>query len=281
MVGNKTSMYEAFKGLASEYGDTEAYGIELLKLLPQPLKEAPVWFDNLTRLWRYEYGLPIDRMPDDMLVVGTHMYLAVSELYCGVRIADKRLTRVQLLEFLGRLSDKGKHTDVLFEMRPLRDANAALRASYEVSGLGSGNTRCDWQVKGKLINVVFDVKNRSKSLVEHLKQLIPSLNKGLGQILPTAPNPEDLFKSVEGKLKERWYVLQLQGVWIHSEIKEDETKLTAYFNNVVNKNKVHFAVLSDWNNDVYILSRNRIIAYILKRTFRLTESKRFVSNEYA
>jgi hypothetical protein len=280
MVGNKTTMYEAFKSLGVEYGDEEAYAIELLKLLPQSLKEASVWFDNLARLWRYEYGLPIDRMPDDMVVIGTHMYLPVAELYCSLRIANKRLTRVQLVEFLERLSDKRKHTDVLFEMRPLKDVKAALSAAYEVSGLGLGNTHCDWQVKGKLINVVFDVKNRSKSLVEHLKQLIPDLNKGTGQILPTAPNPEDLFKSVEHKLSERCYVLQLQGVWIHSEIKEDETKLRTYFNNVLNKKKVHFAVLSDWKNDAYVLSRNRIVTYILKRIFRLTESERFVSNDY-
>jgi hypothetical protein len=206
-------MYEAFKKLAIEYGDKEAYAIELLKLLPQSLKEAPVWFDNLTSLWRYEYGLPIDRMPEEMVVVGTNMYLPVSELYCAVRIADKRLSRIQLLEFLERLSDKGKHADALFEMRPVRDINAGLRASYEVSGLGVGNTTCDWQVKGKFINVVFEVKNRSKSLVEHLKQLIPDLNKGASQTLPTAPSPADLFKSVENKLQERCYVLQLQDVW--------------------------------------------------------------------
>src|SRR6266852_6411281 len=117
MVGNRSTMYEAFKKLAIGYGDKEAYAIELLKLLPQSLKEAPVWLDNLTNLWRYEYGLPIDRMPEEMVVVGTNMYLPVSELYCAVRIADKRLSRIQLLEFLERLSDKGKHADTLFEMR--------------------------------------------------------------------------------------------------------------------------------------------------------------------
>jgi hypothetical protein len=56
---------------------------------------------------------------------------------------------------------------------------------------------------------------------------IPDLNKGTNHTLPTAPNPADLFKSVENKLKERCYVLQLQGVWIHSDIKEDESKKTS------------------------------------------------------
>jgi len=274
-------MYEAFRSLAIEYGDKEAYSIELVKLLPQSLKQAPVWLDNLTSLWRYEFGLPIDRMPGGMLVVGTNMYLPASELYSAVRIADKRLGRIQLLAFLERLSDKGKHCDALFEMRPVRDINAGLRASYEVLGLGVGNTTCDWQVKGRLINVVFDVKNRSRSLVEHLKQLIPDLNKGASHTRPTAPNPADLFKSVENKLQERCYLLQLQGVWIHSDIREDEEKLAAYFEKALNRKKVHFAILSDWENDAYILARNRIITSLLKRIFRLTESKRFVSNDYA
>jgi hypothetical protein len=40
------------------------------------------------------------------------------------------------------------------------------------------------------------------------------------ETLPTAPSPADLFKSVENKLKERYYLPQLQGVWIHSDIQE-------------------------------------------------------------
>jgi hypothetical protein len=54
IVGNRSTMYEAFKKLAIEYGDKEPYTIELLKLLPQSLPEAPVWFDNLTNVWHYE-----------------------------------------------------------------------------------------------------------------------------------------------------------------------------------------------------------------------------------
>jgi hypothetical protein len=280
MVGNKSTMYEAFKKLATEYGDKEAHAIELLKLLPEPVKQAPVWFDNLSMLRRYEYGLPIDRMPEDVVVVGTNVYLPVSELYCAVRIADKRLSRAQLLKFLERLSDRAKHSDVLFEMRPVRDINDGLRASYEVPGLGMGNTTCDWQVKGKLINIVFDVKNRRKSLVEHMRQLIPDLNRGASETLPTAPNPADLFKSVEHKFRKRCYVLQLQGVWIRSDIKEDEERLRAYFNNDLNRRKIHFAILSDWENDAYTLARNGIIKHLLKRVFGLSESKRFVSSDY-
>ncbi len=281
IVGDKSTLYEAFIGLVTKYGDQKAYAIELLKLLPQSVKEAPVWFDKLTNMWRYEYGLPFDRLPQQTMVVGTNVYLPVHELYVAVRIADKLLTRGQLLNFLQRLSDRGKHSDVLFEMRPMRDIKANLRTHYEILGRGIGNTTCDWQVTGTLVNVLFDVKNRNKSFVEHLKQIIPTLNSSATNILPTAPNPEDLFKSVENKLNERCYLAQLQGVWIHSRIKEDEDKLTFYFKNSLNKKKVHFVILSDWQDDAFILARNSIIVKVLKRIFRLTESSRFVSQQYA
>jgi hypothetical protein len=274
-------MYEIFTRFAPDYGDAKAYAVELLNLLPQPVKEAPVWFDKMTKLWRYEYGLPYDRLPELTLISGTNVHLPVDELYSALRIADKRLKRDQLRTFLKRLSDSGKHSDVLFEMRPIRDVSAKLQADYEVSGLGIGNTTCDWQVKGRFINVVFDVKNRTKSFIEHMKQIIPDLNKGVANIQPTAPNPEDLFKSVENKLEERCYFSQLQGVWIHSDIKEDEEKLTLYFKNTLNRKKVHFAILSDWENDAFILARSNIIENALKRIFRLTKSARFVSRQYA
>ncbi len=280
MVGDKSTMYEAFIRCAAKYDDEKAYAVELLKLLPQPLKEAPVWFDKMTKLWRYEYGLPYDRLPEQTVISGTNVHLPAEELYSAIRIADERLRRDQLLRFLERLSDREKHSDVLFEMRPMKDVKANWQTNYEVSGLGIGNTTLDWQVKGRLINVVFDVKNRTKSFIEYMKRIIPDIKRGAESIRPSPPNPEDLFKSVEDKLKDRCYFSQLQGVWVHLEIQEEEDKLTLYFNKILNRRKVHFAVLSDWKNDAFILARNRIIVSLLKKIFGLIESKRFVSCEY-
>jgi hypothetical protein len=279
-VGEISTIYEAFVRLAAEHGDEKTYAVELLKLLPKPVKEARVWFDKLTSVWRYEYGLPFDRLPEKTLLVGTNVHLPAQHLYVAVRIADRKLRREQFLAFLERLTDRAKHADALFEMRPVRDIDANLQANYEVSGLGLGNTTCDWQIKGRTINIVFDVKKRTKPLIEHMKQMIPDLNRGSAGFLPTGPNPEDLFRSVETKLKERSDLRELQGVWIHSDIKEDEEKLPAYFKNTLNKRKVHFAILSDWEDDAFILARNGGITDELKRIFRLTESKRFVSAEY-
>jgi len=281
LVGDRSNMHDAFVRCGSEQGDSKEYTTELLRLLPQDLMQAPVWFDKFTRLWRYEYGIPFDRMPEGSIVSGTNVHLPVCELYASMRIADKRLNREQLLGFLERLSIKDKHYEVLVEMRPIKDIRETLKVYYEILGKGVGNTTCDWHIKGSLINIVFDVKNRTKSLVDHMEEIIPDLNRGAASVIPSAPNPEDLFKSVENKLKKMCYLLQIQGAWIHSDIKEHEDSLTLYFNKTLNHKKVHFAILSDWKNDAYILARNWFIKLILKKVFHLVESKRFVTREFA
>jgi hypothetical protein len=90
-------------------------------------------------------------MPKGTIISGTNVYLPISNLYASVRIANNRLTRDQLLVFLERLSNKEKHCDVLFEMRPINDLKQNLYANYEVAGFGIGNTTCDWQIKGCLL----------------------------------------------------------------------------------------------------------------------------------
>ena len=281
IIGGRSRMYDRFIDLAAKHGDDQSYAVELLRLLPQNIKEAPVWFDELTRLWRYEYGVPFDRLPEGTIISGTNVNRPVQDLYAAIKLADKFLTRAQLLHFRERLSNREKHGEVLFEMRPVRDVEDGLQITYEVAGLGVGNKRCDWHLRGKSANVLLEVKCRNKSLIEHLKQITPDLNRNVNQIVPTAPNPEDLFKSVEDKFQERDPSVQLQGVWIHAQIKEDEESLTSHFNNILNKNKVHFSILSDWQDDGFILARNKTIRDLLKMMFHLSDSYRFTSGAYA
>ncbi|OGD17951.1 MAG: hypothetical protein A2Y69_07020 [Candidatus Aminicenantes bacterium RBG_13_59_9] len=193
MVGDKSTMYDEFRNLAADYGDKETYAIGLLKFLPEPIKEADVWFDKLSKLWRYRFGLVYDRLPEGTIIDGTNTNLPVKELYSALRIANKRLSHVQFLRFRERLSSIEKHQDVLFEMRPVKDLSPSFKLMYEVPGLGEKTI--DWQVKGKVINIVFDVKCRTKSLIEHMTQIIPGLNRGNKNFTVSAPNPGDLFKN--------------------------------------------------------------------------------------
>lgn len=281
LVGDKANIYTIFLHCAKEYADNRDYATQLVRLLPKSIKEAPVWFEKMTKLWRYEYGLPLTNLPGGTAITGTNVHLPVHELYLSLRIAERRLQPQQLLRFLERLSDREKHSDVLFEMRPMKDVAQHVKAFYEVEGLGIGNTTCDWQIHRHTFRIVLDVKNRTKSLVDHMKYLIPSIDSRVNDILPPPPDPADLFRSLEAKFKESFPLFQLQGVWIQSQIMEHEESLMRHFSEVINKRKVHFAILSDWKEDAFILTRNRLTKYFLKRIFRITESKRFVTSDYS
>lgn len=277
---DKGTMYDAFLFCAHQRGDSDAHAIELLKLLPKPIKSAIVMHDRITDIWRYKYGSPYDRLPDETLVSGTNEFMPVIDLYRALHVADRRLTKVQLIKFIERLKDNSKHLDVVFEMRPLLNVDDGFQAYYEVIGYGPGNTTLDWWVEGRYINIVFDVKNRTKSLINHLRQIIPQLNLGEDYAQPSSPNPSDLFLNVQEKLKEMCFLCQLQGVWIHTDIKEDEVKLREYFDNHLNNKKVHFAVISDWLDDAYILACNHLISNVIGKTFKIIKSKRFVARDY-
>jgi hypothetical protein len=279
MVGEKSTMFEQFKKLAPSYGDEENYAIGLLRFLPKPIKEADVWFDRATEIWRYRFGLPYDWLPDNTIIDGTNTNLPVSELYEALRIADKRFNRAQLIRFRERLSDVDKHQDVILEMRPLKDLGQGFEVEYEVPG--AGPKTIDWRVRRKALNIVLDVKNRTiMSLIKHMKQVIPDLNKGEKGFSVVAPEPADLFKDTEEKFKESPPLKQLQGVWIRTMIQEDRKRLARYFRRELSRRKVHFVILADWKDDAHILARNPIITIVLRKVFKLKASKRFVTDEY-
>lgn len=278
--GGTSRMYDVFLEEGRKLGDTESYAVELLRLLPLPIKQASVWLDRLTNLWRYEFGDPFDQLPGDIIVTGTNVHPPVSELYVSMRIADKRLDRSQLLIFLRRLANPSRHRDVLFEMRPMRDLGLGCRVDYEVSGFGERDTTLDWRVKHPLFSLLLDVKNRSRSLVQHLSEWIPRIGTEEERRKAPAPDPANLFLKVEEKFKESSILRQMQGVWIQTGIKEDKLRLVDHFNSSVDRRKVHFAILSDWGTDTFILARNEPLRVLLKHLFNITESDRFVSQDY-
>lgn len=279
-IGDESTLIRAFIEIAKRYKDNEKEAIQRYTFLPDPIKDAWVWYDKITEMWRYNFGPPYDRMPGDMLVAGTSSNFPVEELYIAIKIADERMIPSQLITYRERLAQFDKHAAALFEMRPLKNVKRDLRARYEVTGLGEGKTSVDWQVKSGLLNIIFDVKYRIKSLLDHLRQTIPTMNAGSDTAMATAPNPEDLFKSSDRKFRRAHYLRRQQGLWVSTEIQEDKEKLQISFNKELSKRKIHFLIISDWKDDAYILARNRFLVSALKRTFCLKESERFVTRDY-
>ena len=280
MIGEKSSLIKEFLKLALKEGDSEDFATSLEKLLPKELQTTTVWFDNFTKIWRYYYGPPIDNMQSDYYWEGTVNNLPVINLYNSLKVAYRILIKDQLVSYINRLKDPSKHIDVLFEMRPVMNVGRLFKKYFEVSGYGVGNKTIDWKINFFGLNIIFDVKNRMKSLINQLDEITPHLMANATNIIPTAPNPEDLFKSVEDKFLEKKYYIQLQGVWIQTQIKEHKSILNNYFFNELNPKKVHFLIISDWKVDAYILTRNKIVNYLIKSLFRIKESERFVTEHY-
>lgn len=280
MIGVKSTILKIFRELATNEGQEEEFGNTMENILPNELKITTVWLDKLTNIWRYSFGTSIDNLQSGYTWSGTTNHFPVINLYTAIKIAYENLTENQLKDYISRLKDITKHSDVLFEMRPLMNVAKRFKKYFEISGFGVGNKTLDWRINIFGYNIVFDVKNRIKSLITHLEEIIPYMQASANNIIPPAPDPKDLFKSVENKLVERNYFKQLQGVWIQTQIKEHKTALNNYFINDLDPKKIHFMIISDWKEDAYILARNKFIKYILKKLFHLIESERHVTEEY-
>ncbi len=280
MIGQNSTLLNVFQELAINEGQTKEFANTLENLLPDELKDTTVWLDRLTNKWRYYFGLPIDNLKSEYVWTGTSNHFLVINLYNVMKVAYRNLNTNQFQDYINRLKDRAKHSDVLFEMRPIISVRKIFKKYFEVQGYGIGNKTLDWRVNILGINIVFDVKNRIKSLITHLEEITPNMVVDVKSINPPAPDPNDLFKSVENKFLEKSYFKQLQGVWIQTQIKEHKSALEKYFFNDLNIKRIHFLIISDWKDDAYILARNKLLKFFLKKIFCISESERFVTDEY-
>ncbi len=245
----------------------------LLSALLPPLLNSGCFLDRMTGFWRYEFGFPFDIRGDRSLVWGTHMWVPVTHLAAALLVAHQRLDSKKQREYLERLAEPSKHQDALCEMAPIVRLDPSIPADFEVAGLSDGNQTIDWVVgpaSGR--KVIFDVKRRVADFLRQANQW--SEHAAAETPPPPDHDPAVLFRSVENKLRSNDPALNLQGVWISTEIKQDAAKLRAAFENL-DKDKVHFAILADWQSDIHVLVRRDEDRQFLLNLFRATESSRF------
>lgn len=276
-VADMHHIYGRFLKLAEEFGHTEAYARELTKLLPLPVSSAPAFLDRVTEVWRYDYGLPFD-FPNDW-AIGTDQWPEVGILYRVIDAANRNLDPQLLLGWLKRLSNESKHMDVMTEMRPILDLKDE-KLIFEVSGRGIGDTTIDWLIEppGKR-PILLEVKNRVVSFIQRLETRLPSKKTKNDYRKNKTPNPANLFKSSIKKFAPSKRSEILQGVWIHTGIKEDIKKLADFFSSLDDK-RIHFAVLAGWMKDATILSRSKEDSDYLISIFGIEASGRFISENY-
>jgi len=251
------------EGLSRGWSDAECDA--LLAAVPPQLPACDCFLDKLTSMWRYEFGEP--HQVGESLVWAIHMWPPVRIVFDVLDCALKRLTEEKRAAYFGLLADQRKHQEFLAEMFPMLRVDRAVPADHEVAGLGVGNRTVDWAI-GPADNrrVLLDVKRR---LADFILQMSADGNT------PPAYDVGLLFRSVEGKFLPADPGSTLQGVWVMTDIKQDEAKLRAAFD-ALDPAKVHFAILGDAEHDVYLLTGRPEDRDFLLSLLGMTEGTRFV-----
>lgn len=259
------------EGLAR--GKTDAECDVLIAMLPPKLAACDCFLDRLTSFWRYEFGEP--HRVDGSLVWGVHMWPPVKVLFDVLDCARHRLPEQKRAAYLALVADRAKHQEYLAEMLPVLRVRDAIPAAYEVAGLGAGNRTIDWALGAAgTRQILFDVKRRFADFYSQMTDAV--LTSGA----PPNHDVQLLFRSVERKFLAADPDERLQGVWIVTDIKQDETELRAAFD-TLDPAKVHFAILGDAQSDVYILAKRPEDIPHLLSVFSASQSRRFVFDRAA
>lgn len=268
VVGGKDTLRNRFLAEAAKHGLSAEQAIALFSLVPEPLANAGAFLDKMTGLWRYEFGLPYDIA--EKLVWGTHMWRPVENLFAAVAAANARLPADKRTTYLARLADSDAHQATLVEMIPARAITATVPLEFEVAGLGAGNRTVDWAIEPHGCRpVLLDVKRRTTDFIAQMEEMQEN-----GAEIPPAHNPALLFRSLEQKFLVANPAVRLQGVWIVTDIKQDEDRLRSAFT-ALDESKVHFAFLGDWKDDAYLLVRREEDRQYLMELFQRRPSGRF------
>lgn len=268
VVAEKGTLHERLLIEAKARAVPREHMDKIMSMVPSALINADAFLDRMTNLWRYEFGIPYDIGKE--LVWGTHMWVPVSCLFDVLLYASLRLPKNTCIEYMNRLTNPGKHQSTLVEMIPVQKIDSAVAADFEVSGLGVGNKTIDWVIGphcGR--TVLLDVKRRTVDFIQQTE------NVGNESVAPEPKHdPTLLFRSVEDKFKPADPNQFLQGVWIVTDIKQDEQKLSDKFA-ALDQRKVHFAILGDWKPDAYLLVTQNDDEKYLRGLFKLQKSERF------
>lgn len=267
VVAKRGALRDQLFELAKDNGLSLEQATELFASIPAPLIDAGAFLDELTGLWRYEFGVPFQI--DEKLVWGAHMWVPVDYLHRAIITASARMSEQQRSAYYARLNSPERHAVTLAEMIPGSKVPVDLQTDFEVPGYGAGNSTMDWVIHAPDRRVLLDVKCRSKDFIEQMTR------EDGGNVMPEPDHdPAFLFRSLENKFLPANPDEQLQGVWIATHIQQNADALNNAFA-ALNPAKVHFAILGDWEPDVHLLVRRDADREYLLDLFDATPSSRF------
>lgn len=244
----------------------------LVALISGELADAGCFFDLVTKLWRYEFGLP--RRVGNKLLWGTHMWLPVRNLLAVLKLVQLRLSPTQQQALLNRLNDPNKHEETLAEFMPALRFTESLAADYEFhTGVGAHNV--DWRIRPQGgPPILMEVKKRIADLLQVTERIDEGERDGNGM----APAPKHdvslLFRSIAKKLSPSDPDVQLQSAWVAPELQQEGDELDRAFAELDCK-RVHFVILGGWEPGLTILTRRAADEVYLREVFPEAVGDRF------
>lgn len=275
IAGEVCDLYRAFCREGERFEVARSRSKQLFDLLPPNLKETEAFFDKLGARWRYNFGEPLTFNPSGKELHGVHQFPEVRHLFRALNSMVRVLTGEELASFLDRLSVRSKHSNVLFEARPIFDLAVGTSACFEVPA-EVGDKRIDWLLEPPHgIVILLEVKFRVFDILQHFGRMASSRRPETVEFEPG--KPERLFQSTFEKFAPRDPAAQLQGAWIHTHIQVRRTELEAYFSDTVPRDQLHFAILSTWSRSAFLLTRPGIDRHRLVDLFGIEETEDFVT----
>jgi len=275
VIGGKSDLHGRLAAEGRDSGLSVQEIEALLSIIPLKLLTSACFLDRHTNLWRYEFGLPYTIGENqNQYLWGTHMWLPVKYLFEVVRCAGTRLPALQRRRYFERLANPEKHRDILAEFLPILRLPKGMVIDFEVL-TGVGNRDADWRiVSGEGRPVLIEVKSRFRDLLEAMDRLEAGERDPDGTAPAPVHNVSLLFQSIEQKYAPHDPALQLQGAWIETYLKQEEGELTAAFN-FLDKTRVHFVILGDWEPGIELLTQRNEDREFLLALFREEISDRF------
>lgn len=276
VVGNKATLEKCLTEAGKSKGDAAGKIDTLLSSVPLKLLNADCFFDKLTKLWRYEYGLPFT-LANGKYLYGTYMWPPVRNLYSVLSCAIQKLPDRRRRDYFTKLANLEKHWDTLVEFLPIIRLSEDVTFHYEIP-TGVGNFNADWGIDSNHGRVILvDVKRRFRDLLE----MADRIENGEKDPDGTAPAPTHdvglMFRSTENKYGPRDPDQQLQGVWIETALKQEESELQAKFN-IMDDSKLHFAIFGGWEAGIKLLTKRQEDFEFLLELFNETIGENFHFN---
>lgn len=245
----------------------------LISIVPSALLSSGCFLDRLTGLWRYEFGLPCT-LGMDRGLYGTWMWIPVKNIFTVIQEATIRLSDQQRTKYFERLADPEKHGEYLVEFLPILRLPSYVAAEFEVP-TGVGNRNADWRISSTTgPAVLIDVKRRFRDLLEAMERLDDG-DRGPNGMGPDPTHDVSLlFRSIENKFIQEDPDQQLQGIWVATDLQQEESELDTAFKDL-DPSKVHFAILGDWDPGIKLLARREEDRLFLFGLFQEASSDRF------